>query len=348
MLHRNLHMEDIMNLKTSNGTRSGGVFGFLRSLNKAMRNCPSDYYPIICWDSKVAQRRLDLYPNYKHNQERKKDSEYNEISKMLLDDPNKVDIEKYTEEEVSIIKFKMNEMLSNKERFGSYSNPDDYLSVYVSQRNLIIDICSSLGIPNLKYTCWEGDDLMTLLTRVSNKSIIVSDDSDMQQLISDRVSILKVLKDTKFVKLDDIKSYGYPNAHIIAVIKAITGDGSDNVPQVVYRLGPKTAEKIALLMYKNGYDSSKYLEEIKILLKGSTISKFVENHDDYLRNLQLVDLSFVPDDFEVYNYISSIIKNTQVNYFDALAKVSKLEINAVDLESIINRCVMARERLYEV
>ena len=337
-----------MNLKTSTGIRSGGVFGFLRSLNKAMKSCPSDYYPVICWDSKVAQRRLDLYPNYKHNQERKKDSEYNEISKLLLENPDKVNIEKYSEEEVSIIKFKMNEMLTNKEKFGTYSNPDDYLSVYVSQRNLIIDICSSLGIPNLKYSCWEGDDLMTLLTRISKKSIIVSDDSDMQQLISDDVSILKVLKDTKFVKIDDIKSSGYPNSHIIAVIKAITGDGSDNVPQVVYRLGPKTAEKIALLMYKNDYDSSKYLEEILFLLKGATISKFVENHDDFLRNLQLVDLTYVPDDFEVYNYISSIIENSQVNYFDALAKISKLEINAVDLESIINRCVMARDKLYEV
>lgn len=337
-----------MNLKTSTGMRSGGVFGFLRSLNKALKHCPSDYYPVICWDSKVAQRRLDIYPNYKHNQDRKKDSEYNEISKMLLEDPDKVKIEKYTEEEVSIIKFKMNEMLTNKEKFGSYSNPDDYLSVYVSQRNLTIDICNSLGIPNLKYSCWEGDDLMTLLTRVSKKSIIVSDDSDMQQLISDNVSILKVLKDVKFVKLDDIKSQGYPNAHILAVIKAITGDGSDNVPQVVFRLGPKTAEKIALLMYKNDYDQEKYLDEIQILLRGSTIPKFVENYNDFLRNLQLVDLSYVPDDFEVYNYISSIVKNTQVNYFDALSRISKLEINAVDLESIVNRCVIARDKLFEV
>lgn len=337
-----------MSLKTSTGVKSGGVFGFLRSLNKAMKNCPSDYYPIICWDSKVAQRRLDLYPNYKHNQERKKDSEYNEIGKLLLEDPSKVNIEKYTEEEISIIKFKMNEMLTNKEKFGSYTNPDDYLSVYVSQRNMLIDICSSLGIPNIRYSCWEGDDLMTLLTRVSNKSIIVSDDSDMQQLISDKVSILKVLKDTKFVKLDNIKERGYPNAHLIAVIKAITGDGSDNIPQVVFRLGPKTAEKIALLMYKNNYDSSKYLDEIRILLKGSTISKFIENHNDFLRNLQLVDLSYVPDDFEIYNYIASIVQNTQVSYFDALSKISKLEINAVDLESIINRCVMARDKLYEV
>lgn len=348
MLHRNLHMEDIMSLKTSTGVRSGGVFGFLRSLNKAMKQCPSDYYPIICWDSKVAQRRLDIYPDYKHNRERKKDQEYTEISKILLENPDKIDIDKYSEEEISVIKFKMNEMLSNKERFGTYSDPDDYLSVYVSQRNMIIDICSSLGIPNIRYSGWEGDDLMTLLTRVSNKSIIVSDDSDMQQLISDKVSILKVLKDTKFVKLDDIRSKGYPNAHIIAVIKAITGDGSDNVPQVAFRLGPKTAEKIALLMYKNNYDSDKYLNEILVLLKGSVISKFIENHNDFIRNMKLVDLSYVPDDFEVYNHISSIVKDTSVKYFNALSEISRLEINAVDLESIINRCVISREKLYEV
>lgn len=348
MLHRNLHMEDLANLQTSKGEKSGGVFGFLRSLNKALKACPIDYFPVICWDSRVSQRRLDLFPNYKHQEERNKDSEYRRISKLLIESPDEVSIEKYSEDEIEIIKVKMNEMLNNKSNFGTYDDPNDYLSNYVTQRNLVIDICNSLGIPNIKYRNWEGDDLMTLLTRISNSSIIVSDDSDMQQLISKDVSILRVLREVRIVNEEDIKSWGYPDAHFIAVVKAITGDNSDNVPQVAFRLGKVTAEKISHIMHSCNYNPEKYLKVIADTLKGKVISSFIENHDNFIRNLGLVDLSLVEDDTDVYNHIYATIKGVSSSYMEVVKKLSRLEISAVDLDQIMSHVLISSEKLYEV
>lgn len=344
-LHRNLHVEEIANLKTSTGVKSGGVFGFLRSLNYAMKHCPSDYFPVICWDSRVSQRRLDLYPNYKRSQDKDKDSEYRKVGQLLIEDPDKVDITRYSDDEFSAIQAKMSDLLLNHEKFGSYDDPDDYLSNYVSQRNMVIDVCNALGIPNIKYRNWEGDDLMTLLTRISKQSIIVSDDSDMRQLINPNISVLRVLKGIQHLDMNTIINDGYPNAHILAIIKAIVGDSSDNVPQVVFRLGAKTAEKIALIMYKHNYDSDKYLAEIKELLRGSIIDKFIENHDDFIRNRGLVDLSYVEDDTDVYNHMIAVIKNSTTNYLDAVGQLNKLEINSVDLDSIVSRVVVAKQHL---
>lgn len=347
-LHRNLHVEEIANLRTSTGVKSGGVFGFLRSLNYAMKNCPSDYFPIICWDSRVSQRRLDLYPNYKRSLDREKDREYTKVGKLLIEDPSSVDIAKYDDNEFSEIQSKVSDLLAIRDKFGTFDDPDDYLSNYVSQRNLVIDVCNALGIPNIKYQNWEGDDLMTLLTRVSNKSVIVSDDSDMRQLISPDVEILRVLKGIQKLDMNTIVNDGYPNAHILAVIKAIVGDASDNVPQVAFRLGVKTAEKLALIMYKNDYDENKYIPEIKELLKGSVIDRFIDNHSDFVRNLKLVDLSYVEDDYDVYNHISTVVKESSTDYLNAVGQLSKLEINSVDIDSIVSRVVVARDSLYGV
>lgn len=345
-LHRNLHVEEIANLRTSTGIKSGGVFGFLRSLNYAMKNCPNDYFPVICWDSRVSQRRLDLYPNYKKSQERERDREFTKVGKLLIENPEAVDIAKYNDDDFASIQAKINDLLLNKSRFGTYDDPDDYLSNYVAQRNLVIDVCNAIGIPSIKYRNWEGDDLMTLLTRISNKSIIVSDDSDMRQLINPDISILRVLKGIQKLDMNSIIEGGYPNAHILAVIKAIVGDVSDNIPQVAFRLGVKTAEKLALIMYKHNYDAEKYLPEIQALLKGNVINRFIENHDDFIRNLKLVDLSYVEDDPDVYNHMISVIKSSVTDYLNAVGRLSALEINSVDLDSIISHVVVSKEYLY--
>ena len=69
MIHRALHVSEIFNLTNSKGEGTGGVFQFLRSLNSEMREYP-DYFPIVCWDNGLADRRVSVYPNYKHKADR--------------------------------------------------------------------------------------------------------------------------------------------------------------------------------------------------------------------------------------------------------------------------------------
>lgn len=67
MLHRNLHIEELNLLTDNNGNKTGGLFGFMRSLLKACKSVKQGYMPIICWDSGLSERRLKIYPNYKNN-----------------------------------------------------------------------------------------------------------------------------------------------------------------------------------------------------------------------------------------------------------------------------------------
>lgn len=69
MLMRAMTQPDLSELRTCGGKPSGGFFGFLRMMNSVIRKYPG-YYPIVCWDKGRAPRRLELYPNYKHNADR--------------------------------------------------------------------------------------------------------------------------------------------------------------------------------------------------------------------------------------------------------------------------------------
>ena len=70
MLHRALHTPALQELRTSTGMKSGGVFGTLRILQAEIKKFPG-YFPIFCFDKGLAERRTQLYPDYKANRERK-------------------------------------------------------------------------------------------------------------------------------------------------------------------------------------------------------------------------------------------------------------------------------------
>ena len=65
MIQRALNVPELWNLKSSKGLRTGGIFGFLRSLNYEFKGV--DYYPVVTWDSGLAKRRTEVYERYKRN-----------------------------------------------------------------------------------------------------------------------------------------------------------------------------------------------------------------------------------------------------------------------------------------
>ena len=69
LIHRSLHVQEIFNLKNSKGMRTGGIFGFLRSISAELKHC-SDYYPVVTWDSGLSLRRVSADPFYKKANER--------------------------------------------------------------------------------------------------------------------------------------------------------------------------------------------------------------------------------------------------------------------------------------
>lgn len=345
MLHRSLHQKEIFSLCDSNGNKTGGIFGFLRSLKKSLDNIPLDYYPVVCWDSRVSERRLAVYPNYKHYEERQKESYLLDLALKKIEEPSLTFGEDVNDTEIEEISKKIHDILSNRKLFGQDKDPDDYLSVYVDQRRKLMEILDSFGIPSIRITNWEGDDLMYLLSKITCNSILITDDSDLRQLISENVFVLRVLKEVRLLTLKE-----ETNPQRIALVKAITGDGSDNVPQLIKGLGNVGATEIANIIQDNNEDPDKFIPELRSKITKGRTKKFVEPFIDLLkeydRNLELVDLRRVPVDMLVINEMISTINETSKkgNYMEVVSKLGSYEMKSVNIDEIFTRLSAIKNR----
>lgn len=343
MMHRNLKIPDLWNLRNKSGDRSGGVFGFLRSLNYAVKN--NEYYPIICWDSGLSKRRLDIYPDYKNNLEKSKTYQIQDMADEYLKTGRVSST--VLDEDLMLIKQKADEMMKNREVFGVTHDPDDYIVQYRRQRDLAISICNSIGIPSIKIRGWEGDDLIVLVSRMSLKSVIVTDDRDMIQLLSPVTDIDRVVQKEYLTYDSYLKDNNLLSIREVVIHKAIVGDGSDAIPSVTsgeserkYRVGGVTAWRLARVIVENNEDPSKYIPVLEESTRDrNKIIGFIKNHDNYLRNLQLVDLSLVEDDSSVEDSILSEVKSLigKSNLLESLSKLNEQDIVSLDINGMISK-----------
>lgn len=350
MLHRNLKIPEIFELKNKKGQRTGGVFGFLRSLNTALVS--AEYYPIICWDSGLAKRRLDVYPDYKSNLSKSHDYHLDDVADYLINHPGEQPTEKLSEEDTQIVKQKVMNLMENRKKFGSTHNADDYMYQYRTQRGIIIDICNSLGIPSLKFNGWEGDDIITVLSRMSMKSVIITDDRDMIQLLNPSTDVNRVVNNQYLTYNQYLSDNNMSSIREMVITKAIEGDGSDNIPSVTsdlterkYKVGGTTAAKIAKVIVENDEDPDKYLPICKDY-PGRDRNKFLGFtmcHENYLRNMKLVDLSLVDNDYEIVDNIISEVKSKigKSNLITTLSKLGELDIVNVDTNGIIGKVMLS-------
>lgn len=346
MIHRSLKAPDLWELKTRKGERTGGVYGFLKSLQFAMKSC--DYYPVICWDSGQSPRRLEIYPNYKHHMDKAAARKADKYALMLLNKEIENLPSDVTLEERQAIEESINRLNEIKRQHGTFEDPDDYVDQYLRQRDLVISICHSLGIPSIIVPKWEGDDLITLISRISAKSTIVTDDKDMIQLISPTIDIYRAMA-REHLKYDSyLKANNIISTRELVIAKAIAGDPSDNIPSVTsneeerkYRVGGVTASRIARIIsdkHENVQEYMKALLEIQDKDRNK-IQGFIRNHSIFERNMKLVDLSLVDNNLEIINGIIAEVRarSGKSKFFDVVSKLGELEITSVDTNSIIAR-----------
>jgi len=132
----------------------------------------------------------------------------------------------------------------------------------------------------------EGDDIIAVLTKKygNNKEYeieLISTDKDFVQLQK-----FDNFKQFTPIKKEYLKSL---NPKRDLEIKILTGDKSDNIPNVKYRCGVKTAEK----MINEGLTELETDEDIR---------------KNYIRNKKIIDFDLIPDDIQ-----DSIIKEYE-NY----------------------------------
>ncbi len=122
--------------------------------------------------------------------------------------------------------------------------PDDLQS----QIPMIEEILTAAGIPVIRKNGMEADDVIATLVKAAEakgmKSVIVSSDKDLLQLVSSSVSALRPVKgDLLHVDRDAVyESFGVWPEQIVDYLSLI-GDTADNVPGV-RGIGPKGAVKL--------------------------------------------------------------------------------------------------------
>jgi 5'-3' exonuclease len=136
----------------------------------------------------------------------------------------------------------------------------------------------------------EADDFIAILTKRfgrDNEIINISTDQDFYQLYKYEGYKQYHPMKKKFIKV--------LKPHLELHIKMMTGDNSDNIPNVMKGMGPKTAEKY--------YGK---LDELFALTPGED-DKPGEIESKYIINKQLIDFEMIP--LEIQNTINALYDN---------------------------------------
>jgi|WetSurSiteA1Bulk_404760.scaffolds.fasta_scaffold00111_17 DNA polymerase I len=162
----------------------------------------------------------------------------------------------------------------------------EYLNFFVSQREILEDISPYLNLGQIRLFGREADDVICKISyswvgESSNTVVIVSEDQDFYQLVSDSVSIYHPGKKIT-VDCENFESIvGVPMDGFL-LFKAICGDSGDNIPGV-HGTGPVTAAKI-IKSYEDDlaeWCSNQIDRKIKAVAENISIVN---------RNLELMDL----------------------------------------------------------
>ena len=267
----------------------------------------TDAFPVVVFDHGLSKRRLSLYPQYKRADER-------EVNKDQVLTPEEIDI--------------------------------DYITWYRFSRNALTDLFPLLGIPVIKIAGWEGDDLMYLISRLSEKSTILTDDRDLLQLLTPDVNVRRPKADEDYTMEKFLEETGYKHMYEFVMQKAICGDGSDNIEKSCDRVAGGTAPDLikilenTILLEKEFPKDEKELRTICENLGVKYKKAFLNfNKEKYERNLELVDLNLVDGDIDqqLIDSIIATISNckNKINPISAITDLHRFDIKEIYPDEII-------------
>jgi 5'-3' exonuclease len=138
------------------------------------------------------------------------------------------------------------------EQFADYKgNRPEAPEDLIPQFDLVKEVVSSFGIPNVGIPGYEADDCIGTLSLAFSSDIdvmILTGDHDMLQLVSERTKVIIMKKGPNNYMVYDLQTLKEEKlltpAQIID-LKGLTGDTSDNYPGVK-GIGEKTAVKLLL------------------------------------------------------------------------------------------------------
>lgn len=279
LIHRNLHV--LEDLKDSVGNSTGGAFGCLNSIHKALKQ-RKYREPCICFlDSGIPLFRRELYSNYKAH-------------KMPVSQDG-LDMSKYYSD-------------INKEPEDLDLDTASFLKKYGFNRDLLnLKILPALGIPSIQIPNTEADDIISLFAKTvrDEHNTIITSDRDMLQLVDDNTDWYDPIRDHLVDKNGLIQEWELNPEYYqknYKLYKAINGDSSDGIPGIE-GIGGTSAKKLARRLVEG--DTIESMERPpRCNSKG--FENFKNSKDIIFRNLKLVDLDYPLE--EVPEYKEALIK----------------------------------------
>ena len=160
----------------------------------------------------------------------------------------------------------------------------------------IQQITEAFNIPILQVDAFEADDILATVAQQADRSgancFLVTSDKDCRQLITERVKIYNIRKQSVYDQQNLDKDWGI-RANQVVDFQSLVGDSVDNVPGVA-RIGPKTATTLL-----QRFDSLESIFSQLNEITGAKKTYLQDGKDDALLSRRLVRLADdVPLDFD--------------------------------------------------
>lgn len=249
----NLFIRTFSAIPTQNedGLHIGGLSGFLQSLGSAIRMF-SPTRVIVVFDGKGGSyKRREIYSEYK-------------------------------------------ERRAIKSRLNRTAGFDDIMDEQTSMKYQMLRLyqyLQELPVTTITIDHIEADDVIAYLTEYfKEKSIIVSNDKDFLQLITDKVSVYLPSKKKIYSTDSILEEFGvwYEN---FTIFKALKGDSSDNIKSI-RGFGNKTILKhFPQLREHRKINLEEFIDFCKLYDGNATVMKNLQNNlDQFTMNYKLIQL----------------------------------------------------------
>lgn len=295
---------------STSGLPVGGLVGFLKSLQKLIREMkPTKVF--VCWDGAGgSSRRRSVVSSYKEGRKAIRLNRSTGVSLSL-------------EEE-------------NQSKLRQIMRLFEYLD--------------NLPLIQLMHEGVEADDMVSILCQElrGEQKIIVSSDKDFYQLLDDETIIYRPVQAVFKTKKDIVEEFEiHPNNFALA--RAVSGDKSDNL-QGVKGAGLKTlAKRFPFLVEEKDYsltDLVDVCEETENKLK--IHEGIIDNYDKILKNYKIMQL-YVPNvSFQVRDIVKNAKENYS-RYYNKTEIVKMMfqdgfpEISWADLFAHSNRIASIKD-----
>jgi DNA polymerase-1 len=225
------------------------------------------------------------------------------------------------------------------------------------QVEAIKTILPALGISILEVEGYEADDLIGSIVekavKIPVKSVIVSGDKDILQLVDDRVTVLANKKGISEVEVMNQKkvydTWGVRPENIIDLL-ALMGDSSDNVPGVK-GVGKKTAQE--LIQQFGTVDS--LFEHMEDVEKEKVRELLEKGREDALLSKRLVMIrKDAPVDVKIENFLFSdfprnegieLLIERELNSIASELRGSRISPKKIELQRGTYRLIESKEQL---